>query len=76
MTVLVRFGAAQRLERAFASVGDGLLHAVVAELPAGVADGGGDLCGGGRALELVDGGEHSHPPRLRARKVRAHGNTR
>ena len=68
VTVLVRFGAAERLQRALATVGDRQLDALVAELPAGVADRRGDLRGGGRALELVDRGEHSH--RVQARAAR------
>ena len=64
-------GAAERLERAFAAVGDGQLDAVVAELPARRADGRGHLRAGGRALELVDRCEHAH---RRSLGFDAHGN--
>ena len=47
-------GAAEHLERALAAVGDGQLDAVVAELPARVADRRGDLAPRRRAPELVD----------------------
>ncbi len=36
-----------------------------------MADGGSHLGGGGRALELVDRGQHSHRPKARAQKLRA-----
>ena len=53
-------GATEHVEQPLAAVGHRRLVAVVAELPAGVADGGRGLVRGRRAAELVEGDEHPH----------------
>ena len=70
-------GAAERVERAFAAVGERQLVAVVAELPARLPDRCGDLGRGRRAPELVDRGDdadtwgHATPPDPRLAQANA-----
>ena len=58
--------SAENGERPLPAVRDGNLGAIVAEVPAGVADRSTRLSGGGRAAEFVHRGNHPHGTTLRA----------